>query len=417
MPKAVKKGASRQRKERFDEEELTMLAETLAENANVVFAQSLKREAVIKKKGIWALVAQRVSAVGNTSRTTKDVRKRWDDLHLRVRNILSANRSQAIATGRGASSPIKLSRWEEICASTIGIEAIEGLGSDPDSEARYSTPQMTRPRKRAWDEGNRPSSSKAPHKLWQAPKSKPPQGATALVPPRPVNIVPTTTVTLAQETVEGALSAENSSVGEAAAIAPLTDDEARAQVCVPVEDNSSDLPGTPSPAPSPQRSSVDSDRGTTPEQSGGEYIQGSMSPIEDPIEIEHDTQAPSTSTGVPAGVQQAGHSSQRQEELTALVIQFVTDNAQARQEWRENTASLGKIIAESTSRLCEVVSALRQVLSCIADAMEAERPAPQMEQAGTPSSSSSTQTSPLRRSVRTLYRPDMPPPGAGSGRM
>ncbi|XP_069486326.1 myb-related transcription factor, partner of profilin-like [Ambystoma mexicanum] len=211
MPKAMKKGASRQHKDRFNKDELTMLTETLAENADVVFAQSLKREAFIRKKEIWALVAEKANAVGNTPRTTKDCRKRWDDLRLQVRNILSANRSQAIATGGG----------------------------------------------------------------------------------------------------------------------------------------------------------------------------------------------------IPAEVEQ-------QEELTALVRQFVNDNAQARQEWRENTASLGKIIAESTTRLCEEVSALQQVLSRIVDAMEAERPATEMEQAATPSSSSSTQTSPLRRSARTLRHPEMQPPGTST---
>ncbi|XP_069461357.1 myb-related transcription factor, partner of profilin-like [Ambystoma mexicanum] len=264
MPKAVKKGTSRQRKERFNEDELTMLAETLADNANVVFANRLKREPVLKKKEIRELVAQRVSAVGNTPRTTKDVRKRWNELLLRVRNILSANRSQAMATGGGESSPIKLSRWEEICAIMIGIEAIKGMGdmkcgstssaeggSDPDSEAQDSPPQANTPRKRPRVEGNMPSTSKAPHKPRQASKTKPVLDATALVPPRPITTVPTTPVAPAEETVEGPQFAETSSVGDAAATAPLTDDDVQGQVCVPVEDDSSDLPATPSPAPSP----------------------------------------------------------------------------------------------------------------------------------------------------------------------
>ncbi|XP_069506267.1 myb-related transcription factor, partner of profilin-like [Ambystoma mexicanum] len=267
MPKAVKKGASRHRKECFTEDELTMLADTLAENAEVVFANNLKREAQSKKKEIWQLVAHKVSAVGNTPRTVKDVRKRWDDLRLRFRNIMSADRSQGLATGGGPSSPIKLSRWEETCTSTIGIEAMKGVGdmergttstadggSDPDSEARDSAAQATTPRKKAMgrEESNRPLTSKRPVKPQLLQKGKAPQGATSLVRLRATATatVPTTSVSNAQEPVaDGALSAANSSVGEAAATAPQTDEDVQSQgqLCVPVEDGSSDY--LPNPVP------------------------------------------------------------------------------------------------------------------------------------------------------------------------
>ncbi|XP_069485534.1 myb-related transcription factor, partner of profilin-like [Ambystoma mexicanum] len=246
MPKAIKKGASRQRKERFNEDELEMLAGTLQEHADMVFCQSMKREAIIRKKEIWALVEQKVSAVGNTPGTIKDCRKRWDDLRLRVRNILSANRSQAMATGGGASSPIKLSRWEDICASLIGIEGIEGVGdmecgatttadggSDLDSDAHDSTPQKTTPRKRAQDEANRPSISKGQPKARRAPPEKTPQ---APVLPRAVEAEAPTPVVQPQETAEAPHSAESSLAGEVAATAPQAE-EAQEEVWMPVEDS------------------------------------------------------------------------------------------------------------------------------------------------------------------------------------
>ncbi|XP_069481436.1 myb-related transcription factor, partner of profilin-like [Ambystoma mexicanum] len=128
MPKVVKKACDRQRQDRFSREELTMLAETLQDNAAVVFSTQMSRMAIAKKKAIWSLVAQRVSAVGSVPRNTQQCRKRWDDLRLRIRSILSANRNLGTATGGGCDSPIKLQAWEEICASTIGMESIQGGG-------------------------------------------------------------------------------------------------------------------------------------------------------------------------------------------------------------------------------------------------------------------------------------------------
>ncbi|XP_069468402.1 myb-related transcription factor, partner of profilin-like [Ambystoma mexicanum] len=309
MPKAVKEGASRQRKERFSEGELTILADSLAENAEVVFANDLKRAAQLKTKEIWELVAQKVSAVGNTPCTVKGVRKCWDDLRLRVRHILSANRSQGLANGGGSSSLIKLSHWEETCASTIGIELIEGVGemehgatsstdggSDPDSEAWDSTVQATTLRKksRGREEGNRPSTSKGPCKAQLPQKAKAPQDAKSLgrLSATATAAVPTTAASIAQEPVaDGALSAVNSSVREAAATSlPLwgggshstPDDEVQSQgqVCVPVENVSSDLHGTSSPPSSPQITSISTTNDSTQEQSGGEP--GRWSPTEDP---------------------------------------------------------------------------------------------------------------------------------------
>ncbi|XP_069481443.1 nuclear apoptosis-inducing factor 1-like [Ambystoma mexicanum] len=162
MPKAVKKRAVRQRKERFSNEELTMLADTLAANTEVVFANDMWRPALIKKKEIWAEVAQKVSAVGSTPRIVKDVRKLWEDLRLSVRSILAANRSLAMGTGGGGGSPIKLQECKETCASTIGVESIEGVGemersmpsssdggSQSDSEEQDSGTQAPPPKKQA----------------------------------------------------------------------------------------------------------------------------------------------------------------------------------------------------------------------------------------------------------------------------
>ncbi|XP_069461435.1 myb-related transcription factor, partner of profilin-like [Ambystoma mexicanum] len=190
MPKAPKKGSARFRKERFSQDELQMLVDTLHEHAGTVFNSNMRREAVLRKKEIWALVGQKVSAVGNTPRTVEDCHKRWDDLRLWVRNILSANRTQALETGGGPSSPIKLTPWEETCASMIGPESIEGVGemecgatssadggSEHDSEEHDTTPA---------EDTNRPSISRGQARGRRVPARKPPQRHIPPATPRPV---------------------------------------------------------------------------------------------------------------------------------------------------------------------------------------------------------------------------------------
>ncbi|XP_069486289.1 myb-related transcription factor, partner of profilin-like [Ambystoma mexicanum] len=371
MPKAPKKGAMSQRKVRFSEEELNMLADTLAENEDIVFVADLRRLAQLKKKEIWEEVAQKVSAVGTTPRTVKEFKKHWDDLRLRVRNILSANRSQGLATGIGPNSPIKMTRWDETCASTIGMEAIERVGdmergapssadggSDSDSDAQDSAAQATTPLKnaRGRENTNRPSTSKGPGKAHQPLKAKAPQDAKALGRQRASTTatVLTTGVSTAEEPVaDGALSAANSSVGEAAATAPLSDDkeQTHGEVCVLEDDVSSELHGTPSPRLSPQLTQIITPTGTTHEQSGGESGPECWSPTEDKPELGPLPDAPSTSTGVRDGEWRMAQMEKQQEELIGLVRQYVSDGALTRQVGRENTAAMKDAIESSTTRI------------------------------------------------------------------
>ncbi|XP_069494610.1 uncharacterized protein [Ambystoma mexicanum] len=214
-------------------------------------------------------------------RTVKDVKKRWDDLRLRVHNILSANWSQGLATGSGSNTPIKLSRWEETCTSTIGIESIEGVGEmecgasssadvgrDTNSDAEDSAAQATTPTKRARsrEDTNRPSISKGTGKAHQQPRTKAPlngrkqgrhRSATTPTVPTPVE---SSTV---EPVADGTLSVATSLVGEAAATAPQSGDEVLSQgeVCVPEEDNRfMEFAGTPSPTQAHQHTPISSQR-------------------------------------------------------------------------------------------------------------------------------------------------------------
>ncbi|XP_069502388.1 myb-related transcription factor, partner of profilin-like [Ambystoma mexicanum] len=288
MPKAIKKVADRQRKEKFTNEELIMLMETLAANANVVFANDMRRETLIKKKVIWAEMAQKVSAVGTTTRTVKYCRKRWDGLRLRVRSILAANRNLAMATGGGGDSPIKLREWEETCASTIGVESIEGVrdmecgapttsdgGSQTDSDEQDTATQAPPAKKqaRAKEPGNTASTSRGTGRsalLQMGKHSKPPTSprreATAATIAAPTAVIPPTQKPL----TEGTLSAANSSIGEAAATAPLSDVENTCDLAM--QEHTSRPPQTRKASPRPPSLS------SSHAQSGDETMAGCWSP-------------------------------------------------------------------------------------------------------------------------------------------
>ncbi|XP_069482586.1 sodium channel protein 1 brain-like [Ambystoma mexicanum] len=128
MSKATRKTTPRMRKQHFSDAELNMLAGTLAAHADLMKSHDMKREVQQKKKDIWQEVSRKVSAVGTTPRTVRDCCKRWNNLHLRVRNIMSRNRRAAMATGGGPHSPAKMMPWEETASNFIDPESIEGFG-------------------------------------------------------------------------------------------------------------------------------------------------------------------------------------------------------------------------------------------------------------------------------------------------
>ncbi|XP_069465192.1 myb-related transcription factor, partner of profilin-like [Ambystoma mexicanum] len=126
------------RKPRFSEAELNMLSDTIVQHADELFANDQRRQAQLRKKTIWEEVAQKVSAVCTTPRTVRDCHKRWGDLRIRVRNLLSGQRRQGMTTGGQSASPIHLLPWEETYSSVLDLKAIEGVSA---AEARAKTPE------------------------------------------------------------------------------------------------------------------------------------------------------------------------------------------------------------------------------------------------------------------------------------
>ncbi|XP_069468328.1 myb-related transcription factor, partner of profilin-like [Ambystoma mexicanum] len=120
--------ATRQRKQRFSEAELTVPVEHIVGNADMLFSADQWRSTQQHHKEVWAEAACRCTAVGVTIRTVKDCHKRWDDLRLRVRNLIAAHRQHSTDTGGGPASPLRLQSWEDRCSSILHLEGIQGVG-------------------------------------------------------------------------------------------------------------------------------------------------------------------------------------------------------------------------------------------------------------------------------------------------
>ncbi|XP_069494081.1 uncharacterized protein [Ambystoma mexicanum] len=381
-----------------------MMVDTLHEHSDTVFSSDMRRVTIVKKE-IWAIVAQKVSAVGNTPHTTKDCRKWWDDLRLRVRSILSANRSQALETRGGPGSPMKMMLWEETCAAMIGPEAIEEVGdmecgatSSVDGGSEHDSEDQA---------GNWPSTSRGQVRARRLPASRKTPQATPPAPTGPMeDAQPLLHPALVQDTCPTLQSEETSVAGENAATGPLNVPNSPSSVCGATEEDTDVIVHTPDAQTNPQVSYSDSSESDTPGHTGQAATLEHASPVSTSLTEATEIHA-NPVPGGPTTSATLAMDAERSEQLTAFINEFIQDNRKSSEEWRNELRALGEVITSSTNRLCEV-------LDRIADALEAAPPARQPQQEDKHSQSSSTQTSPLRRSQRTLHRRDMDPPGSGS---
>ncbi|XP_069467113.1 myb-related transcription factor, partner of profilin-like [Ambystoma mexicanum] len=400
MPKAPKKSEDQLRKRRFSPEELQAMVNHLAEHADVVFSTNMRRESIMRKKNIWEQTAQRVSAVGTTPRTPRDCHKRWDDLRVWVRSLLSTNRSKAMQTGGSPSSPLRLEPWEETCGSLIGTESIEGIG-DMECGATSSADGGT-----DHDSGeaqtSRPNTSMGSGRVQRipAPKKTPTPAPERSVEAAPPQSLPAS----APATMATPTSAESSIAGEVAATGPeeiVVDSPS--SICGASEEEFHPTVYTPEPSNVPLASCSDFGDPATPGRSAPTDTQG------------YDDRGPSSPVeSMPEHVgprhlsdEFPSFGTRRATQLTDLITEFMEDNREARVEWLNELCEMRQTVTESTTRLCDV-------LGCIADALEAAHSNPQHLQEDTATSSRDTPASPLRRILRSMRRRDMPPPAPGS---
>ncbi|XP_069468394.1 myb-related transcription factor, partner of profilin-like [Ambystoma mexicanum] len=354
MPKAVKRTTDHLSKERFSREELTMLAETLQKHADVVFFTDITHAAVQRKKQIWLEVAQKVSAVGTTPRTPKDCRKRRDDLHARIQTVVTRTPGRKKARGEEGEHHPSNSR---------------GIGQPAPQRKAKKTPQATAP-----------MCTTAPLQHPQQPQ---------------------------EAAAEGTASAASSTVGEIAATAAVSDDEEDDQLHV----------ATPATGPlhSPQLSPCSMHDSSMHVLSPVHSWPATPSTTPTVPEEHSMPETPPISTAAPTSQEVIRDIQRRQEELTGLLTQHITECGRARDDIQECAASLKTAIESSLKDICAELAAVRPVLSEMVAAMQAMRPPQLPEQPGTSSTASSTRTSPVHRSGRNMHRSDRGAHGAGRG--
>ncbi|XP_069476291.1 uncharacterized protein [Ambystoma mexicanum] len=309
----------------------------------------------------------------------------------------------AMATGGGSESPIKLQPWEEICASTIGMQSIEGVGgmergaptsgdagSNSDLEEEDTTASTPTKRARPTVPTPQPSTSVVPRKTPQQAKSMQgkqdraqtatPAGSTAAAAAADITpIMPT----------EATASAASSTIGETAAIAASSDSEAgifeESDVRSPTGHPHSPYLSLSSPhADATQGQPEDDDWPATPSP-----LQGQISPMGIPLPL--------------AMGQNSNHSLEaiatRQQQLSSLLEEHVAECGGSSAAMEKCAETVKAAIESSTKDICAELAAVRHAITDLVQTIRAMRP---NEQAGSSSVASSTPSSPIRRSGRNL---------------
>ncbi|XP_069058564.1 nuclear apoptosis-inducing factor 1-like [Pleurodeles waltl] len=140
---------SRSRKPCFSERELRVMVDEIMRVAPQLLGAQVQHTSFGRKMEMWVRIVDRVNAVGPHIRTRNDIRKRWNDLRGKVRNLVSRHQLQAKETGGGLpSAPLRLSPWEEKILPILHSEDFTkipgGLDSGQDAivptKASHQTP-------------------------------------------------------------------------------------------------------------------------------------------------------------------------------------------------------------------------------------------------------------------------------------
>lgn len=86
-----------------------------------------------KKKAAWAIITEKVNAVGGFNRDTAQIKKKWADMKSLTKKKAADEKRERQKTGGGAAKPIVVSPLEEDIISTLGPTAISGITGGIDS--------------------------------------------------------------------------------------------------------------------------------------------------------------------------------------------------------------------------------------------------------------------------------------------
>ncbi|KAJ8360196.1 hypothetical protein SKAU_G00167210 [Synaphobranchus kaupii] len=119
----------RQRKERFTTSETDLLVREVKAREQQIYGSRRVPPKLVEVKQAWDEVAASISSFSGITRSVAQCRKRYNDVRRRGKRKLAAHRSQHSLTGGGPPMASEdLTPAEDIAASTLSAESIEGFG-------------------------------------------------------------------------------------------------------------------------------------------------------------------------------------------------------------------------------------------------------------------------------------------------
>ena len=89
------------KKKNFTETELEVLLSEVEARKNVLFGTLSSGISSKRKRSGWENVCQAVNAVGSENRTQAEIKKKWSDIKVDVKQRLAAHRRSVVQTGGG----------------------------------------------------------------------------------------------------------------------------------------------------------------------------------------------------------------------------------------------------------------------------------------------------------------------------
>nr|AAZ94881.1 tumorhead-B [Xenopus laevis] len=125
------------RKMRFSDEELNVLVQEVHDNMSQLFGELSVRTPTAVKNKIWEGIVTKVNAVGVTTRTVSEIKKRWHDLRRRTKMKLSV--FEPIGHHLAAVPPVfQPPHHQRLLQETIHPHQIQGI-SDLDTSSAIFT--------------------------------------------------------------------------------------------------------------------------------------------------------------------------------------------------------------------------------------------------------------------------------------
>ncbi|XP_076109517.1 myb-related transcription factor, partner of profilin-like [Mytilus galloprovincialis] len=124
------------KKPRFTEKEIDAIVDNVKENSVMLLSKFSDVVSNTRKKEAWKKVQNAVNAVSFTSRTSEEIKKKWDDIKRGTKKKATSITNERKKTGGGVPSFIALSKMEEDVVhfvTVVGEERVFGISTGCDT--------------------------------------------------------------------------------------------------------------------------------------------------------------------------------------------------------------------------------------------------------------------------------------------